>query len=59
MGRVTIGGGGMEVYPGAGNALSAGTNLIIDYNFNRNQQVNSVSVKQGISKLVITKVYCK
>ena len=32
-------GGGKEVYPGAG------AKLFIDRNFNRNQQINSASVK--------------
>ena len=44
-GRVTIGGGGMEVYRGAGTVLLAGINLFIDRNFNHNQQVNSASVE--------------
>ena len=39
-GRVTVeGGGGKEVY------LGAGTKLFIDHNFNHNRQVNLASVK--------------
>ena len=52
-GQVTVGGGGSGVY------RDACTKLFIDRNFNHNQEINSASVLEGISKLVVTKVYCQ
>ena len=52
-GQITVGEEGREAY------LSAGTKLFIDRNFNHNQQINLASVLYGISKLVVTKVYCQ